>query len=300
MGIAETIPGVSGSTVALLVGVYDDFLDIIYRASHFVKDTLLFIVRKRSFTEVKKSFFEIPFKVAIPLFLGMVIAVLIFSKIVIYMLDNYPSYSYAFLMGLVIPCLVIVSRQIERKGVREFAIALLTFIIFFLIFGVKGSDVTDPNPIFLFIAGVVSISAMVLPGISGSFVLLILGLYHYIIGLVGRITDFDLSTSEWFNLFLFGIGVLIGVLSMAQALKYMLNKHKDILLAFLFGLILASLRVLLPFVETEIVDDEVEVIKVGIDQFSATHIAVLFLITAITSFVIITLESKSKAVTKLQ
>src|SRR5690606_12904632 len=133
MGIAEIIPGVSGSTMALIMGIYDDFIFLLDQISQFIKYILKFILRRVSVVEVKKSFLAINFKFGIVLGLGMVLTLAVLSNVITFLLEGYTQYVFAFFFGLVLVSIKIPWKQMSKKGLREFPILFITFVLAFII-----------------------------------------------------------------------------------------------------------------------------------------------------------------------
>ncbi len=247
MGIAEVIPGVSGSTMALIMGIYDKFIGFLAQISDFVRELVKLILMKTSFSDVKKKFFEIDLRFGVLLGFGMFFAFGLFSHVISYFIEVYPVYIFAFFFGLVLASLPIPAREMKERGVKELAIFLLTFSIIFYLLGVSPpTAVTDPSFLIMFLGGFFAISSMLLPGISGSFILLLMGLYGYVIEVVKDATKLQASTEDLLKVMTLGFGIIMGFLIVSKILKYLLKNYHSYLMAFLIGLMMASLRVLWP------------------------------------------------------
>lgn len=250
LGIAEIIPGVSGSTIALLLGIYDDFIDLLYQGSELAKVLLLWVFRQRSWADVRTQVSAIKWQFGISLAIGMLLAIVTLSSLITVWLVEYPSYLYAVLVGLTIPAIMIVWKQLQPVSIKELAIATATgagLIIFFSLSNL-GAQPGTPNLFHLFFGGVIGVSAMVLPGVSGSFVLLILGLYTYVIGLIARISGGSFTMEDITSLLVLAAGLATGLITTVRVLKHAFKNHRQTLMAFLLGLLLASWYVLWPFV----------------------------------------------------
>lgn len=253
LGIAEIIPGVSGSTLALLFGIYDDFIELLYQGTEFAKNLALLLLGKKSVSQVKKQFFSIrwwPF--GIPLIFGMGSAILALSSIMSWLLVAYTSQLYTVLFALSLPTIAIVYNQMEKKSAGNFIIAAATgltlLVLFMTVLGAE-TAVSDPHPFYLFLGGMIAISAMVLPGVSGSFMLLVLGLYTYVVGLISQFVHGQFGMNEVINiLFLLG-GIGAGFLITVRLLKIAFASYRDQLMAILLGLLVSSWYVLWPLVE---------------------------------------------------
>jgi len=285
LGIAEIIPGVSGSTVALLLGIYDDFIDLLYQGTQLLKTIVFFCIGQAKIADVKKAWFDIRWRFGIMLGIGMVSAIMGLSSFILYLLLNTPHFLFAFLIGLTLPTMVIVYAQISKPTTKHVAIGAVTAAIFLAIFmlGEGGGAVTNPHPLHLFLGGMIAISAMVLPGVSGSFMLLILGLYNFSVGLIASVST-GLTTSEITSLLILMAGMATGLLTTVRLLKWGFEKMRNELMSFILGLLVASWYVLWPFVQvTSIEKGEPVLGKVSISAFDVPTIAVLVIIAGATA-----------------
>lgn len=250
MGIAEIIPGVSSSTIALILNIYTKFIDFLHQLQIFASAVIKFLIRQKDIKTLKKDFLKINFKFGIPLGIGMISAVLAFSHIISYTFDEYPTYTFAFFFGLILASIYFPLIQIKRPSFKVFLISLITLVVFLLILGIKPNDIDNqPSYTYLFFGGSIAICGMVLPGISGSFILLLLGLYDYILEIIKNITSFNVTFDEIRNLIIFSLGIITGFTLFIRLLKYLLKNYNSETMAFLVGLMLASLRVLWPFLD---------------------------------------------------
>lgn len=210
IGIANVIPGVSGGTAALVLGIYQELLDAI------------------------KS---IRLKFLVPLGCGVVIAILIFSRIIPYFLENFTAETYAFFLGLVIASVKIPYQQMEKRNLKELIFAILGFIIAWYVVSMQQFNFSI-SPFFLFICGFISISAMILPGISGAYILMVMGQYKT---MLEAVRDMNLTLIVPFML-----GIIIGIMIFSWILSFLLRKYHSITMAALIGLMLGSLKTILP------------------------------------------------------
>lgn len=247
MGIAEIIPGVSGSTLALVMGIYDNFIEFLSEVSDFLKGIIKFILRKESFSNLKERFKKINLRFGIFLLLGMVISLALFSNIITVLLEEYPQYVFSFFFGLVIASISIPWSEMKTRSIKQLLIVAITFIVFFIILGLKPATVVDPSPLFLFFAGAAAICAMVLPGVSGSFIFLLLGVYDYVISLLRDLTKLSIDSTKIIAITAVALGIVVGFSIFVKFLKAGLKKYPSEIMAFLVGIMFASLRVLWPF-----------------------------------------------------
>ncbi|MBW2978631.1 DUF368 domain-containing protein [Candidatus Woesearchaeota archaeon] len=231
MGSADIIPGVSGGTMALITGIYERLINGIKGLTDFLKPLFKFRI-KESFSLIKK----IDFLLFIPLGIGILLAFGIGSLIIPHLLDNYTAYIYAFFFGLILASVKLVYKQIEKSNYFQRFFSIIGFLIAFFIVGATAIS-TTPSYWFIFICGMIAITAMLLPGVSGSFMLLMLGQYKFMLEtLRGLKLGYILS---------FLVGAIISLVISSRILAYLLKKHHSKTMWFLIGLMVGALR--LPF-----------------------------------------------------
>lgn len=235
MGSADIIPGVSGGTIALITGIYERLVHGIGK----LKFSFLKPLIKLNFSEFKKLFIEeVDYKLFIPLLLGIAIAMLTLSKIIGFLLDNYPAFTFAFFLGLILASAYVLYTQVVHFSPKIIIISIIGFILSFIFVGLNPIAANHSLPI-LFFSGMIAICAMILPGISGAFILLLLGQYHYMLN--------ALNTFNFTEIITFCIGALIGILGFSKLLDYLLQHHEEITLALLIGVMIGTLRI--PFTQ---------------------------------------------------
>ncbi len=273
MGSADVVPGVSGGTMALITGIYERFISAL-RSVNFN-----FIVRlfKKDREGAKESWAAIDLPFLIPLVLGIVSAILVGARVVVYVLEHYPGPTYAFFFGLILASAGFVSKYVERLDARHILLGVLGFVIVFYITGMDEIISNHSLPI-IFLAGAISVSAMILPGISGSLMLLIMGQYDYILN--------ALNTWDMKVLITFGAGAMTGILLFARLLSYLLEHWKSMTMAVLFGSMLGALR--LP----------AEKIHETLDYTSISSVLAIVVVAAIGFFLVLILERKSGEIEK--
>lgn len=245
MGIAEIVPGVSGSTLALVMKIYFQFISLLFEVSNLFKEILLLFIFKSNFQKISKVFKKIDLTFAFFLFGGMVLAILLFSNIMSYLLEERKEFVLAFFFGLVFASVFVPWAEIKKKTIKEILIVFFTFVLFFFLLSLKPYVLTEtPHPIYFFFAGAIAICAMVLPGVSGSFIFLMLGVYEFIVNYIRNLTRLEIINSEILNLIFVFLGIVFGFSIFVRILKHGLKNHSPIIFAILTGIILASLRVL--------------------------------------------------------
>ena len=231
MGSADIVPGVSGGTIALITGIYGHLIESISK----IKFGFLRPLLKGDFNGFLAELFEeIDFKFFIPLVLGIGIAFLTLAKVVTYCMDVYPAWTYSFFLGLIIASAVILFRKLDEINLKNILFALIGCILTFIFVSLNPIAANHSLPI-LFVSGMIAICAMILPGVSGSFLLLLLGQYKYMLNALHQL--------HFSEIIVFVVGAVIGILGFSKILNYLLKNYEEYTMAFLIGVMLGSLRV---------------------------------------------------------
>lgn len=233
MGAADVVPGVSGGTIAFISGIYEELLETINRLNL----KTLKILFKDGFKEFWKA---INGNFLASLLLGIAISVVSFAKGISFLLHNYPIELWSFFFGLVLASVLFVGKDIDRSKAGSWISLVLGVLIALYITQLKVGAYVD-NPWYLFLSGALAICAMILPGISGSFILVLLGSYETVLNAVHQR---DLQTIA-----IVGAGAIVGLLSFSKLLKWTFDHYKNITLALLTGFILGSLNKIWPWKE---------------------------------------------------
>lgn len=234
MGSADVVPGVSGGTVALVLGIYERLLAAIHTGAQALGSAL-----RGRFADARTRLSEVEWGLLVPLLAGIGLAVVTLASVISHLLDEQPQNTAAAFFGLVLGSIVVAWRLVGRWDARRALVGLVTAAAAFALLGLRGEPVVDPSlPIYLG-AGAVAIVAMILPGISGSFILLMLGMYQNVIDAV------DGRKAAIIGVFL--VGAVAGLAAFSTLLTRLLRDHHDTLMAALIGLMLGSLRVLWPW-----------------------------------------------------
>lgn len=234
MGVADLIPGVSGGTIAFISGIYERLINGIKSFDL----TSLRLALKFRIEELRK---RIPFLFFIPLGLGLVTAVFSLSHLLDSIIKTHPELLWSFFFGLIlgsIQLLYLETRPWNRRDLLVFATATLSA---YLLVGLPATH-TPATPLYLFIAGSIAISAMILPGISGSYILVILGKYQQILDIV--------NSRDFVSLAYFLAGMVVGVLSLVRIVSWLLRNFKHVTMICLTGVMTGALRTIWPWKET--------------------------------------------------
>lgn len=234
MGSADIVPGVSGGTIAFILGIYEE---LIYSIKSATGDAVKAFLKG----DLKKTFEEIPFKFLLPLGLGILSAVFTLSQLLENLLLNYPVYIWSFFFGLVVVSAVIVGKRVMSWNMREYGAIVFGIIGAYLLVGAVPQE-TPATLLAFFLAGAVAICAMILPGVSGSFLLIIMGKYEQILGAVNGKDFFVLGTVA--------MGAVLGLAIFSRVLNYLFKNYHDVVVAVLTGFMIGSLRKIWPWKET--------------------------------------------------
>jgi putative membrane protein len=268
MGSADIVPGVSGGTIAFILGVYEDLIAAIKTVSGPVIKLLLQ-------GKVKAAIASIPFGFLIPLFLGIGTAIIGLSRIILHLLQTQQSFLYAFFFGMVAASIRLVARRVTRWHTPTILMLIGLTIIAYQIVGAVPTTTPQTLPYF-FLAGAIGICAMILPGISGSFLLLILGKYEQIIQ--------ALHDRNLLVIGVFSLGAIVGISLFSRVLSWLFAKYHNLTVAALTGFMLGSLRKLWPWKEviaTRINSHGIEVPLQDINIIPATLDTTVLLTAAI-------------------
>lgn len=231
MGAADVVPGVSGGTIAFISGIYDRLLAAIAACT---PGKLLWLLKGR-FRDTWKA---IDGAFLFTLLAGILTSIASLARLISYLLENHAELIWSFFFGLILVSVWLVGRQISRWHIATVSLFVLGTLFAYLI-TVAVPLQWPATPVMIFLAGAIAICAMILPGISGSFILLLLGLYSVVLGAV---KDFNLGLIS-----VFALGCVAGLLSFSRLLSWLLNHARDITLAFLTGLLVGSLNKVWPW-----------------------------------------------------
>ena len=234
MGAADVVPGVSGGTMALITGIYEE---LILSIRSFDTRSARFLIRFR--IREWLDYVRWPFLCA--LVAGILCAIFSFSRAITHLLDNEPVLLWSFFFGLVLSSVFTVGRRVPRWNLRTFLGAVGATLGAYFLVGLVPVEMPHSPP-YIFCSAVIAICAMILPGISGSFVLVLLGQYPYLLNAI--------NTRDLFTIALFGAGAVVGLMAFSRVLNWFFRHYHDLTLALLTGLMLGSLRKIWPWKET--------------------------------------------------
>ena len=231
MGAADVVPGVSGGTIAFITGIYEELIESINKVN-------LEAVRKLRKEGIASAWEHINGWFFVPLFLGIGISIVSLAKGISWLLENQAVLLWSFFFGLVFASIFFVGRQVKQWGVSPVIAFLVGTVIAYSVTILPASGSNDALW-YLFLSGSIAICAMILPGISGSFILVLLGSYSTVLN---AIHERDLMVIA-----VVGAGAIVGLLSFARLLKVMFAKYHDLTIALLSGFLLGSLNKIWPW-----------------------------------------------------
>lgn len=247
MGAADVVPGVSGGTIAFISGIYEELIETI----HNLDLGFLKIWKKEGF---KSAWLNYNLGFLLALFIGVAISLLSLAKLITFLLVAYPIFVWSFFFGLVIASIVYVGRQITKINLAIILAVIIAAGISYYITLAEPITATS-STWFLFLAGFIAIIAMILPGLSGAFILLLLGAYTTVIGTITQFSDgilkldWELFSSALLKLLTFALGAIVGLKVFSGVLNWMFKHHKNLTLAVLTGFMIGALNKIWPWKE---------------------------------------------------
>lgn len=233
MGMADVVPGVSGGTIAFISGIYEELIDSI-RSFNMQALRLLFSLRLADFWR------HINGRFLLPVLLGIALSIFSLARLMTYLLTDHPVAIWSFFFGLIISSALLVARQVGKWNVQTVIAFAVGAVVAWWI--TVASPAETPNTWwFIMLSGAIAICAMILPGISGAFILLLLGKYQYIMQAVG---DFNIPI-----ILIFVVGAAAGIISFSHLLSWLLRHLHDVTVAVLMGFMIGSLNKVWPWKE---------------------------------------------------
>lgn len=234
MGAADAVPGVSGGTIAFISGIYEELISSINKVNFSLLKTLKKEGLTAAWQQVNGNFL-------LALIIGIFISFVSFMRLAKYLLEHHPIHIWAFFFGLVLASIIYVAKQIKHWNIASIlSLSIAAFIAYYIT--TIPALANNENSFFLFIAAAIAICAMILPGISGAFILVLLGAYKT---LSAAFHDFNIK-----NILIFVAGAIVGLLSFSRLLKWLFTNYKNTTLAALTGFIIGSLNKIWPWKQT--------------------------------------------------
>ncbi len=232
MGIADAMPGISGGTIALLLGIYEELIESISE----LKISLFSKLINKGF----KSFWEkLNGNFLLVLVSGIGISLISFVKISASFLEIFPLFIWSFFLGLIFATVYVIYKLINQWHNLNFFFLIISIIFSIFLSSFSAYDTDEISLLYILFSGIIASSAMILPGISGSLILVILGVYAYLIK--------ALDNLEIIVIFTFISGAIIGLLGFSKILKYLFNNHRDATYTIMLGLVIGSIENVWPW-----------------------------------------------------
>ena len=254
MGAADIVPGVSGGTMALITGIYKELISSIDQ----INLKQLKLLKQEGFAAFWKA---INGSFLFPLFLGIASGILFLSGIITYLLDHHAILLWAFFFGLILASIYVLIKQFSLKTLTHYSLLLLGFLIAFGITQLKPAGASN-NLLYLFVSSMIAIIAMILPGISGAFIFILLGVYKEVLatvkGVIAVLLDFDWISFKiiYTKVVVIGLGIVIGLKLFSRLLTWLFNHKKEATLSVLIGFMIGALPKIWPWKESKIIDQQ--------------------------------------------
>jgi len=235
MGAADVVPGVSGGTIAFISGIYEELLSTVSNVNLSLLKTLKTSGIKAAWKQMNGSFLA-------ALVLGIFVSIVSLAKVIKHLLESQPILIWSFFFGLVLASIIYIAKQITDWNFEAFLILIIGAVLAYFITTLNPLVSENSSSLFVFLAGAIAICAMILPGISGSFILVLLGAYKPVLEAINN-RDFK-------TILVFMAGAIVGLLAFSRVLKWLFKNHKNLTLALLTGFIIGSLNKIWPWKET--------------------------------------------------
>ena len=277
MGAADVVPGVSGGTMAFILGIYEE---LIYSIKNLINPQIF----KNLFSfKLKEALALVPWQFLGALGFGILLAIFSLAQFLETALTNYPSLVWSFFLGLVVASIITVTKHVQKWDSSTITAMVGGTVMAFYIVGMVPVQTPDAAW-FLFLSGFIAICAMILPGISGSFILVLMGKYQYILSAV--------NNRDFVTLFIVAAGAAVGLVTFAQLLSWLFKRYHDLTVALLIGFMIGSLRKIWPWKETleTVIDrhgEAIPVVQVNVLPATWTSEVTLAIILALIGFALV-------------
>ena len=258
MGAADSVPGVSGGTIALITGIYERLITAITSLDPRVLEHVPRLHTSAGRRALWDDIVEMDVGFLFALGFGVVTALIVVSRVVQFALATVRGPTFAFFFGLIAASALVLYGEVDITTPSRIAVAVVGFAVAFWVSGITQASGLPNSPGFVFVAGMIAITAMILPGISGAFFLLLLGQYDYLTATLTSFTDLVVGllnggrvaslVAPGTTILAFAVGAMIGVVSIAHVIKWALSTYRSATLVFLVSLMTGALR--LPALET--------------------------------------------------
>ena len=254
MGAADIVPGVSGGTMALITGIYKELISSIDQ----INFKQLQLLKQEGFAAFWKA---INGSFLLPLILGIASGILFLSGVITYLLDHHAILLWAFFFGLILASIYVLIKQFSLKTLTHYSLLLMGFLIAFGITQLKPAGASN-NLLYLFVSSMIAIIAMILPGISGAFIFILLGVYKEVLatvkGAIAVLLDFDWISFKiiYTKVVVIGLGIVIGLKLFSRLLTWLFNHKKEATLSVLIGFMIGALPKIWPWKESKIIDQQ--------------------------------------------
>tara|TARA_R110002124_G_scaffold79875_3_gene211954 strand:+ start:1283 stop:2203 length:921 start_codon:yes stop_codon:yes gene_type:complete len=235
MGAADVVPGVSGGTIAFISGIYEELLNSISKVNLSLIKTIKSNGIKAAWKQVNGSFL-------LSLFIGIFVSIVSLAKAIKWLLENEPILLWSFFFGLVLASVIYIGKQITKWNLFIFVLMILGAVSAYYITTLNPLVTENSSSLFLFLAAALAICAMILPGISGAFILVLLGAYKPVLAAV--------NNRDFTTIAIIGAGAIAGLLTFSKILNWLFTNFKNYTLAVLTGFIIGSLNKIWPWKET--------------------------------------------------
>ena len=285
MGIADLIPGVSGGTIALITNIYEDLISSINHVNAKEILGLFGVNRKDSWQKMNGPFL-------LPLFLGIATSILFLSSIIGFFLEHHAIALWSFFFGLILASSILICKDVKQWSVTTAVGLIIGGLSSFLISFLSPAEATEALP-YLFLCGILMIMTMILPGISGAFILVLLGAYETALETVELVRSF--RTQGFLNLIAFGLGAIIGLKLFAHWVGRLYLNYRDTLLATMSGFMLGSLYKVWPWKQLVTTGNDVQIAVIPPLKFNNSELWIGIGFALIGSLVIYTFYKISQS-----
>lgn len=245
MGVCDLIPGISGGTIAFITGIYERLIENIKLSISFCVE-LIKLPFTRSSKNLTIAYKKIDLYFLFALFLGIVSALLLVSKVIVFLLEQYFIYTLAFFIGLIVASSKVIFESIPTHSLSKISLGYLGILLGASLLFIVPYEVSEPSLWYILLSGFLAVFALFLPGISGSFILLLLGTYEFMLSTLSAVSTYSKE------IITFVFGAMIGTIVISHLISYLFKKGKSSTLYFLLGIVLGSLAVPINMIVTSV------------------------------------------------